>query len=276
VNPNQVLRASAGVGFSIADATSICLPDCPALLPAGALSWVCKYPNSEGVAWVDAGAVPSLEAWASQNYDYFAQLNSTFQASSCELKGPCWPVLTPQLDSHHTCQYEALNDVPLNVAAVAAFQQCVSCCEEASPEDDAACTATDGAGNPNVWSYDGNTSTPNGYIMCLNSCQTLHQSIASFVADTTQSISPEAYALYTTTCAAATGCARCACCVLRAVCGMCACVCVISHRAPCPFAALRLRRCLRQARLTAARWPRRPPRRPTARSPWRSGTWATW
>ena len=200
-----MLRSAAGVGFSLADSTSICLQDCPALLPGGQLPWVCKYPYSGGVQWVDAGAVPSLDAWASASYDYFAQLNSTLQASSCALKGPCYPVLTPQRDSHATCQYEALTDLPLNTAAVASFQQCVNCCGEAAPAADPACGVTDGAGHPTVFDYAGNTSSANGYINCLASCENLHQTIQSFVSDTTASISPTAYAQFTTTCAAATG-----------------------------------------------------------------------
>lgn len=200
-----MLRAAAGTGFSLSDAASICLDDCPALLPAGQLSWVCKYPNSEGVQWVDPTVVPSLSAWTNANFDYFAGLNSTFVASSCALQGPCYPVLTPQLDSHHTCQYEALQNVPLNTAAVASFQSCVNCCTEAAPQSDPVCTATDSSGHPTVWSFQGNTTTPNGYILCLNSCQELHQSIESFVDSTVASISPDAYAQFVTTCAAATG-----------------------------------------------------------------------
>ena len=44
VNPNQVLQSN-GFGFNLADAESICLADCPALLPGGNLSWVCLYPR---------------------------------------------------------------------------------------------------------------------------------------------------------------------------------------------------------------------------------------
>ena len=208
LNPNEVLRAAAGTGFSLSDAASICLDDCPALLPAlggGKLTWVCRYPYSEGVQWVDPTIVPSLSAWANANYDYFAVLNSTYVASSCALQGPCYPVLTPQLDSHHTCQYEALQNVPLDVSAVASFQACVNCCTEPAPLADPVCNTTDATGNPTVWNFSGSTSTPNGYMLCLNSCQELHQTIQSFVDSTVASISPDAYAQFVTTCAAATG-----------------------------------------------------------------------
>lgn len=66
LDPNQVLRAASGTGFSLSDAASICLDDCPALLPSlggGKLTWVCKYPNSQGVQWVDPTVVPSLAVW---------------------------------------------------------------------------------------------------------------------------------------------------------------------------------------------------------------------
>lgn len=143
---------------------------------------------------------------AGANYDYFDVLNSTYVASSCALQGPCYPVLTPQLDSHHTCQYETMTNVPLNTVAVASFQSCVNCCTEAAPLNDPVCTAKDPAsGNPSVFSFTGNTSTPNGYINCLNSCEQLHQTIASFVDSTVSSISPSAYAQFVTTCATATG-----------------------------------------------------------------------
>jgi hypothetical protein len=56
-----VIQAN-GYGFSLSDAKSICLKDCPQLLPNNQLSWVCAYPQDvNATAWaspVRAMALP--------------------------------------------------------------------------------------------------------------------------------------------------------------------------------------------------------------------------
>ena len=231
VNPNQVMEAT-GYGFNLADATSICLGSCPAvrrradpphpvraraarrarrgaraqLLPGGNLSWVCKYPqNADGSYNVNASAVPDLAAWAARNYDYFALLNASAVASSCQLQGPCWPVVTSNVDSFHICNYAQLTNLPLNAQTVTGLQQCFNCCSNPSAP---VCSATTVGGVPTVYDFTGNASSANGYVACLDSCQTLHASIDALTAETSGTIFPPAYLQYQLTCATKTGRAR--------------------------------------------------------------------
>jgi choline transporter-like protein 2/4/5 len=143
VNPNEVIQAN-GYGFSLSDAKSICLKDCPQLLPNNQLSWVCAYPQDVNAsAWASPGTAPSsLAAWAGAQYNYFTSLAPAAQATSCALQGPCYPVLTSQANVWHTCQTQTMKNLPVNPTAVALLQQCFSCCNIAGAAGTAACNAT--------------------------------------------------------------------------------------------------------------------------------------
>ena len=85
VNPNQVYKSGlASDPFTLPDARSICLSDCPSP-SATNLTWVCDYP--------EGSVTLSMSEWADRNYDYFTTLSPAQQASSLNLTGPCYPVL---------------------------------------------------------------------------------------------------------------------------------------------------------------------------------------
>ena len=52
---------------------------------------------------VNQTAVPNLAAWRALGYNYFTMLNSSQVASSCQMRGPCYPVLTTQKATLNTC-----------------------------------------------------------------------------------------------------------------------------------------------------------------------------
>ena len=53
----QVMQAQQGYGFALADASSICLKDCP-LLNNNVLNWVCYYPSDVNASsWASASSV---------------------------------------------------------------------------------------------------------------------------------------------------------------------------------------------------------------------------
>lgn len=85
VNPNQVYKSGlASDPFTLTDARSICLSDCPTP-SATNLTWVCDYP--------EGSVALSMSEWAARNYDYFGILSPAQQTSSLNLTGPCYPVL---------------------------------------------------------------------------------------------------------------------------------------------------------------------------------------
>ena len=137
-----MLQSATGYGFSLADARSICLKDCPAKPVAGNLTWVCEYP-SDVVAWATPSSAPvSLADWSSRNYDYFALLNATAQLDSCKLLGPCFPVLTAQANVWSTCQTQTLKNLPLSTAKVDGLERCIDCCKTPDANTTSSCNAT--------------------------------------------------------------------------------------------------------------------------------------
>jgi len=212
INPNEVLEASSGYGFSLSDARSICLKDCPPLLPADSLSWVCEYPSDVPAAnWASNSSAPrTLSDWSSLNYNYFSQLSTGAQRSSCALSGPCYPVVTQQANVWSTCQTQTLTNLPLSTGKVSGLESCISCCQLPFANKTAACNATDVNGLATVMAWTGNTGTnasANDQIGCLASCETMHGTISSFAAATTGSISPTALFYLNSTCAGLGGAA---------------------------------------------------------------------
>ena len=100
-----------------------------------------------------------------------------------------------------------MHNLPINSQAVSGLQSCFTCCQNpaAALVGGPNCTATDAQGLPLIYNFVGNTSSTDGYINCLASCQTLHGSIESFSGAETGSIFPPAYSQFQTVCAALTG-----------------------------------------------------------------------
>lgn len=196
LSPNEVI-ASRGYGFSLADASSICLGACPELLPNNTLSWVCKYPNDNSGQNVDPKLVPTNAKWESMNYNYFALLNATAKKASCQMQGPCYPVVTLQYHSFTTCSYSTLKNVPVSPASVNGLKNCYSCCQNVTQKICVYPTfsnATGAAYNPLISSQ---------FAACMSSCESLHGSFSDIAGQTTTSIDPTANALFKSTCLAA-------------------------------------------------------------------------
>ena len=206
------------------------------LLPNNQLSWVCLYPNDASAsAWsgsvralghcsqyrmpsrtgAHAPRLPrapqavSFASWAATGGNYFSNLSASGVASSCALKGPCYPVVTSQANVWQTCQTQTLKNLPLSTSAVNGLTNCINCCglSPAAVATTPACSAIDvstGANAAFQWTgVTGANASANDRIGCLQSCQELHGSIDSFAADTTGSVHPLALALFDATCAAA-------------------------------------------------------------------------
>jgi hypothetical protein len=208
LNPNEVIQAN-GYGFSLADAQSICLGACPALLPQSSLAWVCKYPSDWSPAHWNS-SVASQSAWAAAKGNLYSSMSPAGLAASCGLTGPCYPVLTSQANVWNTCTPQTLSNLPVSAAAVAGLTTCISCCSLPSPYSGSQCGGPLNAnGSMNsVFNYvypagTNASNSPNNLVACLSSCQTLHGSINSYVANTKGSVHPLATALFQATCAAA-------------------------------------------------------------------------
>ena len=170
---------------------------------------MCKYPvDVPASAWGASGAL-SFSAWSAADADYFTSLSAAGKASSCALKGPCYPVLTSQANVWQTCQTQKLTNLPLSTAAVTGLTTCISCCNSATAYTDASCSVLDSSGMNIMfqWPQHANSTGPyasaNDRIGCLQSCQSLHGSIDSFADDTTGSIHPIALGLFQAQCSAA-------------------------------------------------------------------------
>ncbi|KAK3235506.1 hypothetical protein CYMTET_54296, partial [Cymbomonas tetramitiformis] len=89
------------LGYSLRDATSICLKGCPSPKATvngaqSTVSWVCKYPASD---------VMSYDEWADMNYDYYNTLSDEDKQQSLNFNGSCWPVTLESTSQYWSCQY---------------------------------------------------------------------------------------------------------------------------------------------------------------------------
>ncbi|KAK4781806.1 hypothetical protein SAY86_015908 [Trapa natans] len=99
LNPNQVYESGSKDSlFSLSDARSICLLDCPTPSEDG-LNWVCDYPEGE--------IRLSMDDWIDRNYDYFEFLTPEMRNTSLQLLGPCYPVIFPSTNVYWSCQFIA-------------------------------------------------------------------------------------------------------------------------------------------------------------------------
>lgn len=92
-------------GYNLRDAKSICLPDCPAIEDNASTgpTWVCEYPGADGITLADGSTY--TEANWDEDYDYYSRLSSADQTTSLAMKGPCYPVVIPTINTFHTCTY---------------------------------------------------------------------------------------------------------------------------------------------------------------------------
>ncbi|PKU73208.1 hypothetical protein MA16_Dca019789 [Dendrobium catenatum] len=91
VNPNQVYESGLkGSRFTLGDARSICLMECPIPSEDG-LNWVCDYP--------DGDIHISVDDWIDRDYDYYEFLTPEMRNSSLQLQGPCYPVIFPSVNA---------------------------------------------------------------------------------------------------------------------------------------------------------------------------------
>ncbi|KAJ4773718.1 Choline transporter-like protein 2 [Rhynchospora pubera] len=99
MNPNQVYQSGTKDSqFSLADAKTICLMECP--LPAeDGVNFVCDYPEGD--------IHLSVDDWIDRDYDYFEFLTPDMRNSSLQLQGPCYPVIFPSVNVFWSCQYIA-------------------------------------------------------------------------------------------------------------------------------------------------------------------------
>ncbi|KAG1359564.1 choline transporter protein 1 [Cocos nucifera] len=101
LNPNQVYQSGLKSSqFSLADAKSICLMECPIPSEDG-LNYICDYPEPEG------GIHLSVDDWIDRNYDYFEFLTPDMRNSSLQLQGPCYPIVFPSVNVYWSCQFMA-------------------------------------------------------------------------------------------------------------------------------------------------------------------------
>ncbi|XP_020676514.1 choline transporter protein 1 [Dendrobium catenatum] len=99
VNPNQVYESGLkGSRFTLGDARSICLMECPIPSEDG-LNWVCDYP--------DGDIHISVDDWIDRDYDYYEFLTPEMRNSSLQLQGPCYPVIFPSVNVYWSCQFIA-------------------------------------------------------------------------------------------------------------------------------------------------------------------------
>ncbi|KAH0456807.1 hypothetical protein IEQ34_014714 [Dendrobium chrysotoxum] len=99
VNPNQVYESGLkGSQFTLGDARSICLMECPTPSEDG-LNWVCDYP--------DGDIHISVDDWIDRDYDYYEFLTPEMRNSSLQLQGPCYPVIFPSVNVYWSCQFIA-------------------------------------------------------------------------------------------------------------------------------------------------------------------------
>ncbi|XP_031406693.1 choline transporter protein 1 [Punica granatum] len=99
LNPNQVYQSGLKDSqFSLSNARSICLLDCPMPSDDG-LNWVCDYPEGE--------IRLSMDDWIDRNYDYFEFLTPEMRNTSLQLQGPCYPVIFPSVNVYWNCQFIA-------------------------------------------------------------------------------------------------------------------------------------------------------------------------
>jgi hypothetical protein len=165
---------------------------------------VCKYPvDPDGTRNAPAGGPDSLAAWSRLGHDYWSSLAPAAKVSSCELRGPCYPVLWATSASWATCQPATLSGLPLAPGRVAAFRTCVACCG-ALPPRAATCVPpvfTHAARNATRSTY--NPSDDGQYLSCLASCENTHDSIDELIAAQTSTIDTTAAGLFASACAAA-------------------------------------------------------------------------
>ena len=88
---------------------SICVSECP-VGSNSTLEWVCVYPNdprlNETTAWASSNdTITTLQEWKDVDYDYFDLLSDSFQNTSIELRGPCYPRLLESDNLFWSCQY---------------------------------------------------------------------------------------------------------------------------------------------------------------------------
>ena len=97
-------------GYNLRDAKSICLPDCPAIKDDvnNGPAWVCEYPGADGITL--GGATYTEADWDADNGDYYSKLTSSEQSTSLAMKGPCYPVVIPTINTFHTCTYYGSSD----------------------------------------------------------------------------------------------------------------------------------------------------------------------
>lgn len=89
-------------GYSLRDATSICLKHCPSPNATvngdqSTVAWVCKYPDPDFMSYDD---------WADvHNYDYYDKLSDEEKKQSRNFNGSCWPVTLESTSQYWSCQY---------------------------------------------------------------------------------------------------------------------------------------------------------------------------
>ncbi|XP_010940430.1 choline transporter protein 1 isoform X2 [Elaeis guineensis] len=99
LNPNQVYQSGLKSSqFTLADAKSICLMECPIPSEDG-LNFICDYP--------EGGIHLSVDDWIDRNYDYFEFLTPDMRNSSLQLQGPCYPIVFPSVNVYWSCQFIA-------------------------------------------------------------------------------------------------------------------------------------------------------------------------
>jgi len=93
-------------GYNLRDAKSICLPDCPTFKDDvnNGPAWVCEYPGADGITLANGDTFTEAD-WDAANGDYYSQLTSSEKTTSLGMKGPCYPVIIPTINTFHTCTY---------------------------------------------------------------------------------------------------------------------------------------------------------------------------
>ncbi|CAL6426676.1 unnamed protein product [Bathycoccus prasinos] len=91
----------ASSSYTLADAKSMCVSTCPQPSEtAGQVTWFCDYPESNSYA-----AELTKEAWKLKNGDVYSDLTDAEKVTSLQLKGPCYPVLIPSVNTYFSCNY---------------------------------------------------------------------------------------------------------------------------------------------------------------------------
>ena len=87
--------------YTLADAKSMCVSTCPQPSTTdGNVTWFCDYPESNSYE-----ASFTKEAWVLKNGDVYSDLTDAEKVSSLQLKGPCYPVLIPSVNTYFSCNY---------------------------------------------------------------------------------------------------------------------------------------------------------------------------